>query len=202
MAPSGCLYTPKDCNDNNPCTIDTCVNGICQNKDGNFCDDHLHCTDNICKPNPLNSTRYLCLYPINLTNCGTGPVSRCQKFDCGYNRDCKLRLDDSLCPQHTQAPACMEPKCTDNGCKFKDICSSDHPDCKFCSHCSCNLSFNKCFKSCTKRSLENELTEDMNENNSTGSKGLREDENGGHLLSVGITNLFFILCLIYMINKL
>jgi hypothetical protein len=85
----------------------------------------------------------------------------------------------------------MKPECTDNGCIFKDICGVAHPDCTGCADCSCVLDLNKCVKTCpTKRSLENDVTED----NMT--------ENGGLLLSVGITNLFFILCFIYMINKL
>jgi hypothetical protein len=184
----GCVNTPKDCNDNNPCTSDTCVNGKCQNNDANFCNDGLRCTDDICKPDPLDSTKHVCQYSPDLNNCGIVPS--CKILDCGYYRDCTLKLyNDSACAPHTQAPACMKPQCTDNGCFFKDICGATHPDCNGCADCACVLDLNKCIRSCpSKRSLENELTEDP--------------FNGGYLLSVGITNLFFFLCLIYMINKL
>jgi len=188
VAGTGCLQTPKDCNDNNPCTSDTCSNGKCQNTDTNLCNDPLRCTDDICKPDPLDSTKHLCSNPTDLSNCGVVPS--CKILDCGYYRDCTLKeYNHSACSPHPQAPGCMKPQCTDNGCFFQDICGVNHPDCNGCADCACVLSLNKCIKTCpSKRSLENEVTQD--------------EINGGHLLSVGFTNLFFILCLIYMINKL
>jgi hypothetical protein len=134
----------------------------------------------------------LCLFQPDLTNCGIVPS--CKILDCGIYRDCTLKLyNDSQCPPHTQASFCMKPQCTDNGCQFKDVCGATHPDCNGCADCSCSITLNKCVKSCpTKRSLENELLTEMGTN----------ENGGGRLVSMGMTNLFFILCLIYMINKL
>jgi len=179
----GCVSTPKSCDDKNPCTEDTCASsGQCVNKIGNYCNDGLRCTDDICKPDPLDTSKHTCEYPADLSNCGIFPS--CIQLDCGYYRDCTKKFyDHSSCPEHTFAPNCLKPDCTDSGCLFKDICGASHPDCNGCDACTCNKDLNKCVKACpSKRSLENELV-DENENISMNG--------GGPFVSVSFINLFF-----------
>jgi len=192
----GCYFTELVCNDNNPCTKDTCVAGKCKFVDNSaaLCTDGLKCTKDVCTKDDYDPTKPKCSYPVDLGLCGI--LTSCQTASCGYDRDCLIIPNDELCPVHPKAPACLLPLCTPGTgtCSFQDICGASHPDCGGFASCTFNPTLNKCVKTIpTKRSLEND-------NQST--IVVVDEMNGGQIISVGIIYLFFILCLSYMINKL
>jgi hypothetical protein len=136
----------KDCDDGNPCTTDTCVNGVCQNVPHNLCNDSLVCTTDTCVPDGPDA--YHCENKVDLRNCG--PLTACQTAQCGVGRDCLITNNDDLCPTHPTASACLSPVCdpSDGRCKYQDICVASYPDCNGCATCTCNSVLNKCVKSC------------------------------------------------------
>jgi len=187
----GCITQPMNCDDCNPCTVDTCSGGQCFHATSQtICNDGLKCTTDVCKQetdtsgNPLPNS-FSCTYTFNPTNCGILP--HCQTPLCGINNDCSIVTNDSLCPvlvDNGVTITCLVPQCTlASGCGLRDTCAGN-PGCNGCAQCNCNTNRNSCFPTCpTKRSLP-----------------LDQDENGGHVVSFTLLNLFGILCLVF-INK-
>jgi hypothetical protein len=115
---SGCNAAPKNCNDNNECTADTCdlVTG-CSSQVNVDCDDRNNCTtdscqitDGSCKNDPVlctsnnkcevgecNPATGGCVFtPINVTaQCGTGDA--CNVAECVPSIGCRLRNISSTC---------------------------------------------------------------------------------------------------------
>jgi len=188
---AGCITQPLNCDDSNPCTVDTCSGGQCFHAPNHtICNDGLRCTTDTCQQekdvngNPLPNS-FCCSYVFNQANCGSLPT--CQTAICGINNDCSIVTHDNLCPTlvvNNVNITCLVPQCTlATGCTFRDTCAGD-PGCNGCAQCNCNTNKNSCFPTCaTKRSLPD------------------QEENGGHVVSFTLFNLFVILCLIF-INKL
>jgi len=189
----GCITEPVNCNDLNPCTIDTCSGGQCfHTPNHTICSDGLRCTDDVCLQETdslgnLLPNSFRCAFNFNPLNCGTLPS--CQTPLCGVNTDCTPVTHDNLCPSlvvNGVNITCLVPQCSlATGCGLRDTCAGGDPLCGTCIHCSCNTDRNSCFPTCaSKRSLP-----------------LNQEENGGHVVSFTLLNLFVILCLIF-INKL
>jgi len=183
---SGCGIVPKDCNDCNPCTTDSCQAGECKHQFHNLCNDDLRCTTDICVPRiqypsgTPSATDFDCQWNPEPTNCGK--LASCQTSECGPGKDCNIISHDSKCPGHPQNISCLAPQCTNAGCGFRDTCDVSNKDCAGCGLCSCQITLNKCVKSCpSKRSLEEEPISGF--------------ENGGYMISYSL--LFLILCLIF-----
>jgi hypothetical protein len=140
-----------DCDDHNPCTVDSCFGGVCSNVlSRTICDDGLKCTTDSCVPQtdaqgtPLPDT-YICKNIFEPTNCGKLPS--CQTALCSPTEDCAVVFNDDLCPAFPGV-TCLVPECQEAGCGFRDICTADNPACKGCADCSCNIALNKCVSTC------------------------------------------------------
>jgi hypothetical protein len=142
----GCVQTPMSCDDENPCTIDSCVGGQCFHSPNTaLCDDGLRCTDDICSPNAQGG--FDCENRFDSSNCGI--LSPCQTALCGLGaNDCKVVGDNTKCPPFPiPGVTCLVPQCkADGSCGFLDTCTP--ADCGGCAQCSCNAQAKACVPSC------------------------------------------------------
>src|SRR5262245_30201945 len=77
----GCIQVPVSCDDNNPCTIDSCVGGQCFHSPNTaLCSDGLRCTDDTCDPVTGG-----CRHVPDPTNCGNFPA--CVSPQCAVGHD-------------------------------------------------------------------------------------------------------------------
>jgi len=113
-----CVYTPVDCDDNDACTTDTCTaaTGACVHTDV-VCDDGDLCTDDDCDP----ATG--CVYtPADCGDEVCDPVTG-DCVECVAAADC---ADDDACT----TDACVDNACvyTDVVCDDGDLCTTDTCD--------------------------------------------------------------------------
>jgi alpha-tubulin suppressor-like RCC1 family protein len=129
---TGC-QTNSNCDDGNPCTTNTCVNGTCQttnNQNGSSCGSGLICDDGSCitpectsnpdcdDNNPCTNntcTNFTCSstpFPNN-TSCGQGLV--CQAGNCVAEPECSVNSD---CEDDNP---CTNNLCSDGECTFPPL---------------------------------------------------------------------------------
>jgi len=124
----GCILDDKNCDDGDPCTVDSCIEGECQNPSHNLCDDNLRCTTDTCRPEQdydgnFNSALFQCEYVFDKNNCGY--LASCQEALCTPEHDCQVLFHDDRCPSDPYNP-CMLPECRSSGCGFVDGCSNEN----------------------------------------------------------------------------
>lgn len=117
-----CSHVPVDCNDNNPCTDDDCVNGICQNIPVN-CADLDPCTADFCDANG---------------NCQHVPI------DCSDTDPCTDDVcSDGVClhlPKNcSDGDPCAVDYCQNGICLHAPVTCDDNEPCTydFCSGGQC-----------------------------------------------------------------
>src|SRR5262249_19312573 len=130
----GCVTTPKDCDDDNDCTLDVCRAGECRHVDQLFCNDNHRCTTDICVPLPEGG--FDCLYQFEPSNCSLGglPLGGCATWGCSVSQDCSVVLHDDMCPQPELI--CENSLCVDqrefgsaSGCVRSNTCGSPNCEC-------------------------------------------------------------------------
>jgi hypothetical protein len=137
-----------DCNDNNPCTTDSCSNQACTNtpnslpcSDGNVCTLGDACSGGSCAPGPVNDCNDF--NPCTADSCSPGAGGDgCVNDDvtgnpCGTNADCEGgTCQGGLC--QCQAAANFNPPdsvrldvrgCDNEGAAIGDSCSSEDSEC-------------------------------------------------------------------------
>jgi len=97
---TGC-QSDAACNDNNLCTTDRCVNGVCQNA-ALACDDGNACTTDACDP-----TTGKCVFEA-IPGCGT---------QCQVDADCN------------DSDVCTRDKCVNGTCQFNAVVCDDSNPC-------------------------------------------------------------------------
>ncbi|NOZ02852.1 MAG: hypothetical protein GXP54_13345 [Deltaproteobacteria bacterium] len=115
-ADGACMGIPMDCNDNNPCTLDSCEGGQCVNQaqDGIDCDDGLdcstgdHCVQGECVADTSNCVCVPVFYPsvskmTSMSIAGSGNPGEGLDLDgdpgtCAPSSDCSEGIDNSLGP--------------------------------------------------------------------------------------------------------
>lgn len=125
-----------DCNDNNPCTIDSCtpLSGLCSNVP-KVCNDNNPCTDDIC-----NGQTGLC--QVRNKNCN-------DNIDCTFDR-CDTTLGCTNTPVNDlcfSGDLCFQPSCdkttgcvlTPKNCNDNDPCTTDSCFAGVCENIPHNL---------------------------------------------------------------
>ncbi len=113
---AACSHTPIVCNDNNACTTDTCVGGVCQFSAPKVCNDNNACTDDSC--NPANGQ---CVFTPNIV--------------CDDNNKC---TDDSCNPANGQCVFTPNITCNDDNACTDDSCNPATGQCVFTPNITCN----------------------------------------------------------------
>ena len=116
----GCSHKPFEntCNDNNACTInDSCVSGTCVGENKN-CDDGVECTNDSCNNN-------LCIHQTINTACDDG--KECTLDTCSTS-GCNNVASNTLC---NDANPCTNDICSTTGCTHTNItmgaCDDNNP---------------------------------------------------------------------------
>ena len=126
---SGGCTGAADCNDNNPCTTDTCSAGACQNTpvtNGTACpDDGNVCTNDAC-------TAGICQHPNNSVSC-TDDGNPCTTDVCN-NGACNHQNNTASCPD--DGNACTSDVCASGVCTHpsNNTCSNNTPCSAYCSN--------------------------------------------------------------------
>eukprot|EP01133_Synstelium_polycarpum_P006569 gene6569-7616_t len=117
-----CVFTDKDCDDKNPCTVDSCSEEVgCVHKD-KTCDDKDPCTNNKCNP-----TTGDCIYePI--PNCKPCSNAACVSTGC-YLSECDpvnagQCIKTPLCDDHN---SCTNDTCINDKCVNTNTCINTDP---------------------------------------------------------------------------
>jgi len=124
----GCILDDKNCDDGDACTVDSCIEGECQNHPHNLCNDYLRCTTDICSPKAdydgkISPALFDCDYVFDKNNCGY--LASCQEALCTPEHDCQVLFHDDRCPSDPYN-SCLLPECTSSGCGYTDVCSSGY----------------------------------------------------------------------------
>jgi hypothetical protein len=123
-----------DCDDGNPCTIDSCVGNMggdhsCENVfDSSVCDDGDSCTTDTCTPTGCMHSGTPCPECGNNADCDDG--NPCTKDSCvgnmGGDHSCENVFDSSLCDD---GDACTTDRCTSGGCQYAPVSCDDGDGC-------------------------------------------------------------------------
>ena len=128
-----------NCDDSNPCTDDTCVDGACVNTNNTAsCNDNQACTTgDICSNGSCSGAAVTCEFGSCDTSTGQCPGDPCANKNCNDNNPC---TDDSCDPTSGTAVCVNAPNtmpCNDgDACTTGDICSEG--SCKTGSRRSCS----------------------------------------------------------------
>lgn len=82
------------CDDNDPCTNDTCIAGNCSHS--SRCADGLYCTENVCIANVNGSGTMVaeCVFPERVCDIGLNETERkCYKAACSETKQCFKTVD-------------------------------------------------------------------------------------------------------------
>jgi len=128
---------PGGCDDGNPCTIDSCVDGVCMNMivAGSSCtDDGNPCTLDVC-----DNTGACAHMPLNDTSCGDD-FNECT-LDICVNGECQHQPQIKACDDYN--------KCTELDMCTNGLCVGVPKDCSFldqepCIAGACNPSTGEC----------------------------------------------------------
>lgn len=157
----GCLGA-SDCNDQNPCTDDTCVDTVCQhaNNTGACADDQDDCTDDVCAAgactHPANTAPCeddlddcttdvcagdICTHPSNNT-CSCQKAADCNDTNPCTNDSCVgnqcVYANNTLGCVNDQNP-CTTDVCQDGACQHKNNTASCTDDGDACTGDVCAL---------------------------------------------------------------
>jgi len=128
----------SDCNDNNVCTTDSCVNGICQlANNSNTCNDNSACTTNDrCSNGSCNGTSITCNDNNPCTNDSCSPSSGCV-----YTNNTSSCNDNNAC---TSNDRCSNGSCSGTAitCNDNNVCTND--SCNPSSGCVYTNNANPC----------------------------------------------------------
>lgn len=123
--------TPKDCNDNNPCTQDTCENGVCKNTiiNGGSCDDGNLCTEK--------------------DTCNSNGVCAGTAINCNDNNECTTDTCVSgICQNSPNSNTCSSSnKCALSSVCINRVCTpTQFKTCtaKSCNNAQCNSISGEC----------------------------------------------------------
>ena len=129
-----CNGTPLNCDDNNACTDDFCINGVCQNinDDNNKCTDNNLCTfDDSCVSGACSGT------PVD---CVTGNVDNCTSTVCNITTGLCDNINDNL-PCDDGNPCTVMEICSMGTCIGMQInCDDSNP----CTNDVCNIVNGQC----------------------------------------------------------
>lgn len=138
------------CSDDNDCTVDMCLDGICRHgpvNDPNCCnsdeecDDGNPCTDDACMENQcLHADNGLANCCSDHADCGPGglwddqdpsTIDYCMSHQCVHTKDASCKCGD-LYPCQADADPCTADVCVDGMCKYLQIpgCCQADSDCK------------------------------------------------------------------------
>jgi hypothetical protein len=159
-----CVGTPKNCSDSVPCTVDRCVNGLCENvpensrcSNGDWCDgteicDAVlgclpgtpPCEDNIaCTVDGCNPDEQTCTHTPNHALCSNGlfcdGAEQCSPtLGCvpGTPPDCDDQIDCTIDDCDNQAGECVHAP-DDDFCEDNNVCTDN-----FCGVSGCEVVFN------------------------------------------------------------
>ncbi|EFA78991.1 PA14 domain-containing protein [Heterostelium album PN500] len=128
-----CEYQTLNCDDKNPCTSDSCMEGVgCQNI-MKICDDNDPCTTDSCSTSDGSCVFTKipnCQSCTSTTSCV--PKDKCTKSECDPNNPGKC-IESPLCNDNN---LCTDDLCNANGtCDFVKRCTATDP---LCFTTSCN----------------------------------------------------------------
>jgi MYXO-CTERM domain-containing protein len=153
-ATTGCT-TAGDCNDNNPCTTDTCSGGTCQNTPisgcctaASQCDDSDPCTNdtcvsNVCQHSPISGC---CTAASQCNDSDPCTSDNCVSNVCQNNPISGCCTTNSQCDDGNN---CTNDTCVSNVCQHSPIsgCCTSDADCNDNNPCTtdtCNTSTGVC----------------------------------------------------------
>ncbi|EFA82368.1 hypothetical protein PPL_04793 [Heterostelium album PN500] len=119
-----CIEVKTDCNDNNPCTADSCDPIVGCTHIKKDCDDNNPCTSDSCGSDGkcVNSAI------ANCTACACPAATKCDTFICNANGSCevtpKLVSDGNACTIDKCDPKTGEMTFTPNKCNNTDPCQN------------------------------------------------------------------------------
>jgi len=128
-----CSGTPINCNDGIECTIDSCVDGVCQyDTSACSCAQDSDCEDgNICTDNTCNLETFLCESTYNTYQCNDNDLCTeddvCSQGTCSGTAincdDGDVCTDDSCNPETGCVCTSNTVQCDDNdSCTIDDVC--------------------------------------------------------------------------------